>query len=150
MFYKLLQSWPQRWCCVLTALWAQRLFAPSVARAADPVSPSQSAAPLRVVGDENYPPYLFAGADGQAQGYLVDLWALWARKTGTPVVLSAINWARAQQMVLTGEADVIETIFRTPGREGNYLFTAPYADLPVAIYAHQSISGIHSVDSLAG
>lgn len=150
MFYKSLQTWAQRWCLVLAALCVLCLSAPSAARAASSVSPAQAAAPLRVVGDENYPPYLFVGADAKAQGYLVDLWALWEQKTGTPVVLSAINWARAQQMVLSGEADVIENIFRTPDREARYLFTAPYADLPVAIYAHQSISGIHSVESLAG
>ena len=40
-----------------------------------------------MVSDDNYPPYLFKGPDGETQGYLVDLWALWEQKTGTPVVL---------------------------------------------------------------
>ena len=111
---------------------------------------AQAPTPLRVVSDDNYPPYLFKGTDGQVQGYLVDLWALWELKTGRPVALTATNWARAQQMLQGGEADVIDMIFRTPAREPFYSFSAPYADVPVALYAHQSISGIHSAASLAG
>ena len=113
-------------------------------------SPEAAALPLRVVSDDNYPPYLFKGPDGQAQGYLVDVWALWERKTGRSVTLTATSWAQAQQMVLDGEADVIDMIFRTPAREPFYRFSKPYADVPVAMYVHQSVSGIQSVASLAG
>jgi two-component system, sensor histidine kinase and response regulator len=123
------------------ALWA--LWLPLGANAQAPQA-------LRVVSDDNYPPYLFKGPDGQNQGYLVDLWALWERKTGRRVALTATNWARAQKMLLDGEADVIDMIFRTPAREAFYSFSAPYADVPVALYAHQSISGIQSAASLAG
>jgi len=143
------------WCRAALAgprgLWGRVLtlaflvwFVPA-AHAADP-----AAQPLRVVSDDNYPPYLFKGPDGQAQGYLVDLWALWERKTGRQVTLTATNWARAQQMLLDGQADVIDMIFRTPAREPFYSFSEPYADVPVALYAHQSISGIQSAASLAG
>jgi len=129
------------WLLCLLAWLA--LFLPFPATAAPP-------APLHVVSDDNYPPYLFKGPDGETQGYLVDLWALWERKTGRQVTLTATNWARAQQMLLAGEADVIDMIFRTPAREPFYSFSEPYADVPVALYAHQSISGIHSAASLAG
>ncbi len=50
-----------------------------------------AAPPLHVVGDDNYPPYLFRDETGQAQGYLVDLWQLWQRKTGVEVRLTATN-----------------------------------------------------------
>ncbi len=134
------RSLPAALFCLM-ALWALWL----------PVAASTEAPPgLRVVSDDNYPPYLFKGPDGQTQGYLVDLWALWERKTGRKVTLTATNWARAQQMLLGGEADVIDMIFRTPAREPLYSFSEPYADVPVALYAHQSISGIQSTASLAG
>lgn len=35
---------------------------------------------VRVVSDDNYPPYLFRNADGAVEGYLVDLWQLWEKK----------------------------------------------------------------------
>jgi ABC-type amino acid transport substrate-binding protein len=69
---------------------------------------------LHVVSDDNYPPYLFRNADGEVEGYLVDLWRLWERKTGVPVTLTATNWAEAQRMIADGRADLIDMIYRTP------------------------------------
>lgn len=108
------------------------------------------AEPLRVVTDNNYPPYVFLGPDGKAQGYVVDLWKLWEQKTGTPVDFRAMQWSLAQRSMLDGEADVIEMIFRTPAREQFYNFSAPYANQPVAIYVDTSIHGIHDSRSLQG
>ncbi len=105
---------------------------------------------LHVVTDDNYPPYLYKDADGRNVGYLVDLWKLWEQKTGTPVKLTATRWVNAQSMLQQGEADVIDMIFRTPDREAQYEFSTPYAELPVAIFSHTSISGIHDVPGLRG
>ncbi|MEY8875434.1 MAG: transporter substrate-binding domain-containing protein [Leptothrix sp. (in: b-proteobacteria)] len=105
---------------------------------------------LHVVTDDNYPPYLFRNADGVVEGYLVDYWQLWSRKTGVPVRLTSTNWAEAQRIMLAGGADVIDTIFRTAQREPLYDFTPPYADLPVGIYNHVSISGITGLTTLKG
>ncbi|MFZ4550705.1 MAG: response regulator [Aquabacterium sp.] len=105
---------------------------------------------IRVVGDENYPPYLFLNADGKEEGFLVDVWRLWETKTGVKVELKALKWALAQQTLLEGRADVIDNIFETPGRAPYYDFSKPYADLPVAIYRDVSISGIRSLDALRG
>ena len=80
----------------------------------------------------------------------MDLWQLWEKKTGVPVRLTATNWDDAQRMIKAGEADVIDMIFRTPPREAFYEFSLPYAELPVAIYSHASISGINGVSTLKG
>jgi PAS domain S-box-containing protein len=118
-------------------------------------APSALAAPaeprrLHVVSDENFPPYLFRNAEGQAEGYLVDLWQLWANRNRVQLTLTATNWADAQKMVARGDADVIDMIYRTPAREPLYDFSAPYADLPVAIYTDTSIGGISGVTTLKG
>ncbi|WPL16819.1 Signal transduction histidine-protein kinase BarA [Thiorhodovibrio winogradskyi] len=105
---------------------------------------------LRVVGDENYPPYLFLDAQGEEDGYLVDVWRLWEEATGIGVELIATQWDQAQRLLLDGEADVIENIFATPGREPLYDFSAPYASLPVSIYRDSSIGGLTRVESLHG
>jgi PAS domain S-box-containing protein len=105
---------------------------------------------LHVVTDDNYPPYLFRNSAGTAEGYLVDYWQRWEKKNGIKVRLTATNWAEAQQMIRDGRADVIDMIFRTPSREAHYDFSAPYADLPVVVYSHASITGISSVTTLHG
>ena len=114
---------------------------------------SLAAAPrthLSVVIDDNYPPYIFRQQDGQLVGYLVDVWQLWQQHTGIQVQLLASDWSLAQERMARGEADVIDTLFRTPEREQHYLFSRPYADVPVAIYVHRDIGGIHDAATLRG
>ena len=121
------------------------------ARPADqPDSAAARPKTIHVVTDDNYPPYLFRNSAGLIEGYLVDYWKLWEKKTGVKVELTATNWAMAQEMLLTGQADVIDMIYRTPQRERLYEFSRPYAVLPVAIFSHASISGISSVATLKG
>ena len=105
---------------------------------------------IHVVSDDNYPPYLFRNSAGVAEGYLVDYWKLWEKKTGIKVKLTATNWAAAQKILLDGQADVIDLIYRTPPRERLYEFSRPYAVLPVDIFSHASVSGISNVATLKG
>ncbi len=120
--------------------------------AALPAVAEQAAPPasLTVSMDDNYPPYVFRNQKGAIDGYLVDLWHLWEEKTGVAVKLEATDWAKAQNLLAQGKADVIDTIFRTPQRDNYLEFSKPYADLPVAIYAHQDIGGITDTASLRG
>ena len=105
---------------------------------------------LRVVADDNYPPFLYRDREGAAQGYVEDWWALWSRRTGVPVRIEALAWEEAQRRMLAGEADVIDMMFRTAPREPLYDFTEPYADLPVGIWHHASIAGVRSVQTMMG
>ncbi|QOL48614.1 EAL domain-containing protein [Massilia litorea] len=109
-----------------------------------------AAAPLRVVMDQNYPPYTWRNAEGKLEGYTVDLWRLWQKKTGQPVELIPANWAQALPMLEEGKADVIDPIFLTPARVERFDFSPSYALVSTSIYAHASIGGIHDVRSLKG
>ncbi|ADQ85810.1 diguanylate cyclase/phosphodiesterase with PAS/PAC sensor(s) [Methylovorus sp. MP688] len=105
---------------------------------------------LRVISDDNYPPYLFRDASGNLEGYQMDIWKRWEQETGIKVELIATHWDQAQQALLNGDADVIDMMFRTPDRDATYDFSQPYANLPVAIYSHASIPGIASAHDLRG
>ena len=122
----------------------------SATAATAPVADTARPAEITVAADDNYPPYIFRNADGKLEGYLVDLWRLWSQQTGVRVRLEATDWARAQHLIADGEADVIDTIFRTPEREKVFAFSKPYADLPVPIYVQKSIGGITDLESLRG
>jgi len=113
---------------------------------------AQAAGPahLRVITDDNFPPFLYRDDQGAPTGYLVDYWKLWERKTGVPVTLTATQWSEAQRRVLAGEADVIDMIYRTPVREPLYDFGAPYVDLPVNIYVDRNITGLSGPQALQG
>ncbi|MCE5281770.1 MAG: transporter substrate-binding domain-containing protein [Deltaproteobacteria bacterium] len=131
------------WFILLTLLTALPVFG------SEPPHP----APVRtvtVVADDNSPPYLFRDANGRLQGILADEWRLWEEKTGVKVYLWGMAWDKALKAMGRGDAEVIDTIFKTPGREQNLAFTEPYATLDVAVFFHKSISGIVDVESLQG
>jgi diguanylate cyclase (GGDEF)-like protein/PAS domain S-box-containing protein len=115
-----------------------------------PAEESAGRRSITVVADDNYPPYIFRNAAGAVDGYLVDAWKRWEEKTGVRVELVATDWAKAQDIMARGQADVIDTIFRTPEREGYLAFSKPYADLPVPLYIHRDIGGINGIDTLRG
>jgi diguanylate cyclase (GGDEF)-like protein/PAS domain S-box-containing protein len=106
--------------------------------------------PLRVVMDENYPPFVHRNPDGSLEGYSVELWRLWEKKTGVRVEILAVNWAQVQPMLQRGEADVIDPIFRTGARAQQLDFSAPYTTVSTAVYADATIAGVHDMPSLRG
>lgn len=105
---------------------------------------------VRVVMDDNYPPYVFKAGDGQLQGIIIDQWRLWEKKTGIRAELVGMDWAEAQRRMRAGEFDVIDTIFHNEQRAAIYDFTAPYADIPVPLFFHSDISGIRGPEDAKG
>ncbi len=106
--------------------------------------------PLRVVMDDNYPPFVLKAPDGTPQGILVDQWRLWEQKTGIKVELQAMDWAEAKKRMQAGEFKVIDTIFKTEERQAQYDFSEPYATLDVPVFFDREITGIKDVSSLNG
>ena len=113
---------------------------------------SLQAAPheIRVVLDDNYPPFVFKSANGELQGILVDQWRLWEQKTGIKASLHAMHWAEAQRRMDAGEFDVIDMVFKTEARQLKYDFSPPYQKIEQPIYFDADIQGITDLGSLAG
>ena len=105
---------------------------------------------LRVVVDDDYPPYIFRAPAGGFQGILVDQWALWERKTGIHVQLDAMDWAEAQRRMQAGAYDVIDTLFENGQRKARYDFGPPYARIDVPIFFSRDLAGISGPDDLSG
>jgi len=105
---------------------------------------------ITVVIDDNYPPYIFRDSKGDIHGILVDEWELWEQKTNIKVNLIAMDWAKAQNWLLNGKADVIDTLFFTEDRAKQYDFSKPYATIEVPIFYHKNLSGIVDISSLHG
>jgi PAS domain S-box-containing protein len=106
--------------------------------------------PLRVVMDNNYPPYVFLDDDGKLQGILIDQWRLWEKKSGMAVEISALDWGEALRRMQAGEFDVIDTAFETESRKAWLDFTKPYAKINVPIFFRRDIPGIVDLKSLKG
>ena len=127
------------------ALFAACLLSP--AEAAGAFSPP---AALRVVTDDNYPPYLFRGDHGELEGIVKDKWSLWSRATGVPVEVQGVDWSEAQDLVRVGAAEVIEALTWRKERTRDYEFSPGYTTIEARVYFHQSISGINDVASMRG
>jgi len=114
--------------------------------------PPADAAPrsIRIVMDDNYPPFVFRDGSGKLQGILIDQWSLWERKTGIRAEISAMDWEKAQSRMRAGEFDVIDTIFETEQRRGIYDFSSPYQKIEVPIFFDRNITGITGAPSLEG
>jgi PAS domain S-box-containing protein len=105
---------------------------------------------VRVVMDNNYPPYIFPGDNGKIEGILIDQWRLWEKKTGIRAEISAMDWGEAQDRMKKGEFDVIDTLFFNEERARIYDFSKPYTKIDVPIFFHKDIPGISGTPSLKG
>ncbi|HSW61758.1 MAG TPA: transporter substrate-binding domain-containing protein [Dissulfurispiraceae bacterium] len=105
---------------------------------------------IRVVMDNNYPPFVFLDADNKVQGILVDQWRLWEQKTGVRAEIHAMDWDDALRSMQAGEYDVIDTVFLTEARTRFLDYLPPYQKIEVPIYFDREISGITGAASLKG
>jgi len=105
---------------------------------------------IRVVMDNNYPPFVFTDSEGNLQGILVDEWRLWENKTGIKVEVHGMDWVEAVRRMRAGEFDVIDTVFKTEQRTAYWDFSKPYARIDVPIFFRKDISGLTRLESLKG
>lgn len=126
------------------------LFIISLLSVCDASETEKSIHELRIVMDDNYPPYVMRDSKGNLIGMIPELWQLFEKETEMKIILIGADWIEAQKIIMEGQADVIDTIFKTPEREPLYDFSKPYADIPVGIFHHKSLSGITDARSLLG
>jgi PAS domain S-box-containing protein len=105
---------------------------------------------IRVVMDDNYPPFSFRDSTGNQQGILIDQWRLWEEKSGIKAEIHAMDWGKALSAMKRGEYDVIDTLFKTDERSEWLDFTKPYATIEVPIFFNKDIGGITDAASLKG
>ncbi|CCG40921.1 ATP-binding protein [Magnetospirillum molischianum] len=105
---------------------------------------------LRVLVDDAYPPFTFRDEQGEIQGIVPDLWALWSARTGIPVTVLGMEWGEAQRRFNAGEADVLDMAFWTSARDEIYDFSTPYSTIDVSIVFDASLSGIKDAATLRG
>ena len=105
---------------------------------------------VRVVTDDNYPPFSFRTSQGELEGIVVDEWRLWEARTGTKVEIRGMDWGEALRRMREGEFDVVDTIFKTDERTAYFDFTEPYARIEVPVFFRKGISGITDLESLKG
>ncbi|NWG75418.1 MAG: transporter substrate-binding domain-containing protein [Rubrivivax sp.] len=102
------------------------------------------------ISDDNAP-YSFVNAEGSPAGLLVDIWRLWAEKTGRKIEFLFSGWDEAVDNVRHGRADIHSGLFQSEygaqwldfsipfHRTGSSLF---YLRRPSSRYADRDLSGM--------
>lgn len=133
-----------RWRGAIGALaWlaSAALGAPANAAAAEPgvLNPEQqawvaSSPPARFAPESDYGPFVFAGADGQAQGLSIDMLHLAQRRTGLKLVsLPPQPLKDLLEGARRGRIDLLSSLRPTPER-GEFLeFGQPYVSVPAVV-----------------
>ncbi len=109
-----------------------------VPTAPEPTAPRK---PLRVLLDDNLPPFSLRDARGELKGVIPDRWLLWQAKTGIPVELIGMDWEAAQRHMAQGNGEVLEAVTRLP-EGGSYLLSESYNELDIVLFYDQKLSGI--------
>lgn len=120
---------------------------PAPARAADaPDAPG----PLVVACITGYEPFSLHDSQGRPAGLLVDIWKLWAEKTGRPVAFHCAPWSQTLEEIRDGRADIHSGLFASPGREEWLAFSAPLYHIATRLYTPAGPDAVRSLDDLAG
>ncbi|MCF6230923.1 MAG: transporter substrate-binding domain-containing protein [Gammaproteobacteria bacterium] len=91
-------------------------------------------APLVISIDSNYYPLTFVNEQGEAAGLLVDVWHLWAEKTGHQVTFRASTWEGTLQALRSGDADIHSGLFKSAERATWIDFSLPFYGIKSALF----------------
>ena len=72
---------------------------------------------IKIVYNSNTPPLKFTDKNNQANGMLIDIWKLWAKKTNTKVEFVEASWEDTLKMIKDGEADIHAGLYYTKQRD---------------------------------
>ena len=106
---------------------------------------------IRVMVDQNKPPFSFIGENGELEGVGIDYLRLLEERLGVTFQLMAEeSWTDGLSQAYRHEVDVISMIQKTEERERYLNFTKPLIKVPSVILARSSDKSVRSVSNLRG
>jgi len=97
----------------------------------------------------DYPPFSMINTNGEATGFLIDLWEQWAEIVGKPVKFKMTNWSDTLRGIKDGYADVHSGMFITDKRKAWLDFSIPLLKVDSAIYFKSKALHL-SLDQMSG
>lgn len=116
----------------------------------EPVIFRPYAGKVRIVASIDNMPFHFADEKGRAVGMFVDLWRLWAQKTGIDVEFTAVPWADSLAMVRSGRADIHAGCFFSVHRDTFLDYAGVLRNCETHFFFHESIFGLKNLEDLKG
>ena len=105
---------------------------------------------IQVGAFNDYPPFGFVDASGQAQGMSVDFWNLMAKKLGVKVKFHPTAFAQQIEGLKSGRYDSLAGIFPLDERKKFFAFTREYTVINTNIYVRPGYAGLKGLKDLKG
>ena len=109
---------------------------------------ASAAEPIRSASELDYPPYSVVSANGQADGFGVEMLRESLRVMGRTVSFEVGPWHRIKQDLADGRIQVLPLMARTEERQAQFDFTAPYLTLHGSVVVRKGDARIRSADDL--
>ncbi|MEJ2611783.1 MAG: transporter substrate-binding domain-containing protein [Candidatus Thiodiazotropha sp.] len=95
---------------------------------------SKADTPLVIAGSWNLPPFSQLDSKGNPAGLGVDIWKLWAEKTGRKIEFCLSNMSDSMVDLQEGRADFHMGMFQSEQRNRWLSFSKPYLQAPATLY----------------
>ncbi len=105
---------------------------------------------VRVGAFNDYPPFGFVDASGQARGMSIDFWNLMASKVGFRVKFHPTAFAKQLEELKKGNFDSLAGIFPLEERKQSFDFTKEYTVIATNIYVRPKFAGLKGLNDLKG
>jgi len=105
---------------------------------------------INFTGQINYAPFEFIDKDGNYNGMMIDLLRWISYEYGFKINFNPISFKEAQDMVLSGKADGISSLFYSEKREKIFDFSVPVFQVPASIFVYYKRVDISNFKDLEG
>ncbi|WP_028325472.1 PAS domain S-box protein [Desulfatirhabdium butyrativorans] len=102
------------------------------------------------VSQTQYPPFEFYDENGQHEGIMIDVVRWMAIEMGFKPVLVTMSFQKAQEAVLSGDVDVLTSLFLSEKRKERFSFTEPLFDVPASIFVRTERTDMKALQDLNG
>lgn len=105
---------------------------------------------IKVLVDDDYPPFVFKNNEGKLQGIIIDEWELFSKKNGIKVLFDGSDWEKTLGKMRDGQGEVLDTLFYKNDREKYLDYGKPYYEVNVNVYYGNSGKKIDSIKKIKG
>ena len=106
---------------------------------------------LKIVYNPGVAPLKFEDDAGRPVGLLMDIWRLWAEKSGRQIqFVRAASFQESLNLLKEGEADLHVGLFKTKAREKFLEYSVPLRQVDYFTFTHPTIRAIGSLEDLSG
>jgi signal transduction histidine kinase/ABC-type amino acid transport substrate-binding protein/FixJ family two-component response regulator len=96
------------------------------------------------------PPLSFLSDQGRPSGLFVDMWNLWAKKTGQKISFHMVQWNETIESLKNGTADIHGALYYSKDRSEWMAFSEPLYEFGMSVFFSKNHGKISNIRELAG